>query len=795
MQFQITNAGIDALIAAGGPVQLSTFKLGGAFGYIPTQTETDIHGTVVHVGVPSDPELTNPNIYRYIIYMDNTVGPFQFGELGLYLSDGTLFGIGVRSSLLEKKALGSGDNGNALRIDAYLSMVGSNYTMTLDLADSDTPMTLASVNSVDQLPPAFDATPNAYIVGPALPGEPASLAYTDRNSLWAFDKYTTFAGEAEVDSISLSTINAVGELPSGPVYLGELLLQVIDGPARGVTRLVESIVNQQITLVTAFSVEPLPGDTLQFIRKDGGSDVDSTVLHRDSAGAPFFATRIENVERSGSRSIVFSLPVGLRVPMPTITVYDVATREVVDAPISDVSSISGLLSMTLSTTVATRLAVSVSGVFYVASGDPGSGDPGDDPPENFPVMSLNGLTGTVSIVGATADPGTNELTLPSGGGAVSSVAGRTGDITLSADDISNLAPVAVTGDYTDLINTPVSGVTVLPDLQADVTLQASHNNHYFRFTNAVDPYGLFILPNVDNPIPVGFQFTVRAQGEAPVFIVASESGGSQDSIWTLGDPTAHGTRKVIPSGGTVRMVKVGTDSWDLEGDVDTTPAVYPIPVANEFLIDNFIGTSSSPLLSHTADSGGLWVDTLDTQYNPENVIIDSTGSGAVLLPDQWSGSMQSNVVAPQLSMYAELEIDTNVPMAFGEFDHTNVEVVLHYAPNVGNDRYIKIDFYFYETKTLVYGAWAIDGPYETNIPIGYSALNGNTQVQVRIEYDHEGSQIRVFFDSELKITYTTFVPLRLPTEPGVFEIGLYADDGEDSVMKSPKINKVTLGTL
>ena len=61
----------------------------------------------------------------------------------------------------------------------------------------------------------------------------------------------------------------------------------------------------------------------------------------------------------------------------------------------------------------------------------------------------------------------------SGGGAVSSVAGRTGNVTLSASDISGLSGVATSGSYDDLTDLPpkvkVVNMTYAPTLNTDAT--------------------------------------------------------------------------------------------------------------------------------------------------------------------------------------------------------------------------------------------------------------------------------------------------------------------------------------
>src|SRR5882672_10083941 len=132
MLIQLTTAGAMLLQNATGPITLTSFELGSGYNYTPEPTDTMLHGMEVYAGTPSLPLAVNANIVKWSCFLDYPVGPFQFGEIGLYVGT-TLFALGSSSELIQKLALTSVDPGNSIVIDVYLSMVGTNYNIWLNL--------------------------------------------------------------------------------------------------------------------------------------------------------------------------------------------------------------------------------------------------------------------------------------------------------------------------------------------------------------------------------------------------------------------------------------------------------------------------------------------------------------------------------------------------------------------------------------------------------------------------------------------------------------------------------------
>jgi hypothetical protein len=183
----ITNIGMSSMIqsaATGFQLQLdiNTFKLGSSNAAF-NPASTDVPGTIVYTG--GSPQLTaqqtnDPNTILYCISLDSSIGTFQYGSVGLYLSTGQLFTYISLTDLTTKTA------------DNLPSVAGDNkvYFMPVQVNRSVDAFTI-TVNNIpttnlpyaatfDNLPPPGTAPFNCYIVASdnTLGGK-ASLVFTD----------------------------------------------------------------------------------------------------------------------------------------------------------------------------------------------------------------------------------------------------------------------------------------------------------------------------------------------------------------------------------------------------------------------------------------------------------------------------------------------------------------------------------------------------------------------------------------------------------------------------------------
>lgn len=284
MNLQLTNAGVAALIASAGPVQLQAFNLGSAYNYIPLPTDVALHGSALWAGTPTPFTVINPNLVKYSVYLDYTVGPFNFGEIGLYFTANgvtNLFALGSSDTLISKLATGI-STGNSIRIDLYLSMVGQNYSMFLDLAESNNTFRMATLDSVDYLPPSQNAVPNVYIIKGATSSQSAILAYTDRNALWNFDVYQY--GNKLDYTITAASSNSITLLAPAdptvlePIYFGQIILEFLSGSCYSICRNVGTVIlvgqSLVISFVTPLAVVPVAGDRIRAYSRQAISTMD-----------------------------------------------------------------------------------------------------------------------------------------------------------------------------------------------------------------------------------------------------------------------------------------------------------------------------------------------------------------------------------------------------------------------------------------------------------------------------------------------------------------------------------------
>lgn len=267
MHFELTLAGRAAIDANPGvPPILSLFRLGDGFGYLPSENDTALHGVQVHSGAPSSPIIQSSSLIKYTLSLDKDVGDFTFGEVGLFLPGGVLFALGASSYPIPKLRDLGVQQGNNLVIDCYITTVGTNYAIFAELGNSAWNLNVAAVNSVDSLPSAFRANPNVYAV-PAPDGNGSVIAFSN-NAAWSLTGYEEIADTQVVASATGNTVT-VGQPSIGPVFQGELLMQVMDGPSIGSIRIITgySSVGQVFTVGTPFLTNLNPNDTIRILKK------------------------------------------------------------------------------------------------------------------------------------------------------------------------------------------------------------------------------------------------------------------------------------------------------------------------------------------------------------------------------------------------------------------------------------------------------------------------------------------------------------------------------------------------
>lgn len=268
MYVMLTNAGRAALDANKGPVVVTEFILGDGYNYVPDPAQTAIKGTSLFSSVPSSAFAVTDDVWRYVCVIDSTVGEFQFGEVGLMLGDGTMFAIAVSSTLIDKKA------NSPVAIDAFVSMVGQNYDLWLDIGGNGNTFRIPTLVTVDQLPLVSSAIPNAYVVSGFQDDQQAFMAYTNKQGWWNFDAYDYLSAsgtETQIVAVGTSSIsikNADYKPYMTPNQPGSVIVELVSGPIYSATRYIkEVVVGPSYTTFNFYSpwaVQPNVGDYIVF---------------------------------------------------------------------------------------------------------------------------------------------------------------------------------------------------------------------------------------------------------------------------------------------------------------------------------------------------------------------------------------------------------------------------------------------------------------------------------------------------------------------------------------------------
>ena len=242
--FQVTNVGLSYVNAVpGGPeIKLTKFRIGDAVGYTPDETDTALHGSVLYTGVPAAMNRISDNTLDVIIHMPANVGPFNFGEIGLYLPDDTLFALAAYDLYQEK--VKSTSHGFATvwiahcliqlqQIDGVFMLDDSSGTRVPEVPDT----------SYVTGPILMMNSPNVLIVHEDTPARAATMLYRDGDYSWQPLDYKYHSTNL-VTSATLTTV----ESPVFGNFTGYATKSLLFQDEYGNVRLIDSIAGNVATL-------------------------------------------------------------------------------------------------------------------------------------------------------------------------------------------------------------------------------------------------------------------------------------------------------------------------------------------------------------------------------------------------------------------------------------------------------------------------------------------------------------------------------------------------------------------
>ena len=346
MYFVLTTAGSAAIAASGSPIVFDQYKLGSGSGYTPSVSQVALVGTEVFNSLPSAPVVINTNLLKYSLVLGSNAGPFSFGEVGLYLG-GVLMAIGSNASPIIKVATSPSAAGNVVAIDAYLSVVGTSYSIYAEYGNSNNPLKLSALPGVDSLPNATTAYPNIFLVT-SPDGTNSVLAFSN-NSIWSITGYQEVVATGIVNySTALSVSSSVPVL--APNYPGELVLQFTSGVNLGTLRTVNgyNATGNVVSFATPMATQPNTNDSFQVIKKTQLRPYQAALLN--GLSPTLTATQVNPLEnynladfvrKQGTVAMLAPLNLGgfriVSLADPTIST-DAANKGYVDTTLSGVNS-------------------------------------------------------------------------------------------------------------------------------------------------------------------------------------------------------------------------------------------------------------------------------------------------------------------------------------------------------------------------------------------------------------------------------------------------------------------------
>ena len=151
--FKITDAGINALFEAeqkGLRCAITKFTIGSAYGYEPVAEDTKMHGDLLYRGEPERYKYIDQKTKLIVCEVPPESGPFTFGEIGLWLEDGTLFALCSLRSPIEKYSSNESSVASIITLNCMLSVDQGLTHLTIGYEDNPASTGALEIDLVDK---------------------------------------------------------------------------------------------------------------------------------------------------------------------------------------------------------------------------------------------------------------------------------------------------------------------------------------------------------------------------------------------------------------------------------------------------------------------------------------------------------------------------------------------------------------------------------------------------------------------------------------------------------------------
>lgn len=247
----LTRAGIIAFASArtNGPmVNLVGIRLGAGVNYEPSSLDTALHGALLH---PMSGYIPLSNYYlsmntdgkqvcNFSFVLDDSIGNFQFGEIGIYQATGEMAGLYSYPQLQSKIKSTAQSAGNTIEVILRLVLDDSTEPVIEFQTFTGTVANRAELSSLDMLlPPSAAAANNFRIDGQDEFGR-GIIVEKATDAQWYspnFDLLRLANGVVDNASpYSLKSSELGSLLTIGGIVNGRYVMYVLDGPHAGRVR-------------------------------------------------------------------------------------------------------------------------------------------------------------------------------------------------------------------------------------------------------------------------------------------------------------------------------------------------------------------------------------------------------------------------------------------------------------------------------------------------------------------------------------------------------------------------------
>lgn len=189
--FVITNTGLERAAQAnkqGVSLTIAKFVVGSAFGYTPLASDTKIHGDYLYENTPLSFKYVGNRTIQITCSIPEEVGPFSWGEVGLYLDSGELFALASLPKPQNKYSSIESEIASSITFYCYLTLAYNKVSITIDYGEN--PNSIVEIidahawSSVKK-PSEYDQNISEIVVHELSPSKDATLLVRASDDKWS----------------------------------------------------------------------------------------------------------------------------------------------------------------------------------------------------------------------------------------------------------------------------------------------------------------------------------------------------------------------------------------------------------------------------------------------------------------------------------------------------------------------------------------------------------------------------------------------------------------------------------